>query len=165
MIEKISNLVPSTNSNRLRTRKAEGRSRTDYAPKESLSEIAVPAAGWISTTIALILLTNSESIQRGSELLSHGVWVLDYTATLVGLYFRQWTNSFYSSYSREKTYKRKKAKGRPFNGFKPATHEKARMQPWTDCAPQISGERNRYANCWRISMQLAEILLLARSPN
>ena len=52
---KISNLVPSTDSNRLRTRKAECRSRTDYAPKNFSCETAVPAAGRISTTIALIL--------------------------------------------------------------------------------------------------------------
>ena len=53
---KITNLVPSTDSNRLRTRKAEWRPRTDYTPKKSLSDTAVPAAGRISTTIALILL-------------------------------------------------------------------------------------------------------------
>ena len=56
MFEKLSNLVPSTDLNQLRTRKNKCRPQTDYAPKKCSSETAAPAAGRISTTIAQILL-------------------------------------------------------------------------------------------------------------
>ena len=56
LLKKHTNLVRSTELNRLRTRKDEDRSRTGYAPKESSSETAAPAAGLISTSTAQILL-------------------------------------------------------------------------------------------------------------
>ena len=55
-------LSPITNSNRLRMRKAECWFRIDYTSKKSSSETAVPAAGWMSTTIAPSLLTRFISV-------------------------------------------------------------------------------------------------------
>ena len=55
-IEKVSDLVIPTESNRLRTRKLKCRFRTDYAPQEFSIETAAPAVGRLSTTIAQILL-------------------------------------------------------------------------------------------------------------
>ena len=60
--EKLLNLVPPTDLNRLRTRKDECRSRTDYAPKKSSSETAAPTAGRISATIAQILLSYCDTL-------------------------------------------------------------------------------------------------------
>ena len=60
-------LVLPTDSNRLRTRKAACRSRTDYVPMKFWSETAVSSGGRLSMTIAPILLTKSERCRIGAE--------------------------------------------------------------------------------------------------